>query len=509
MTFETLTASNVRNLENISLNFSPDINLFYGSNGAGKTSLLESLHLLSLGRSFRSYQANKVITSGQSALIVSALWQGMRIGIERRTNGEGTLRVNQETRTKISDLTKQIPLMLFYSQSFQLVEGAPELRRQFMDWPLFHVKPNFHSLWQRFQKSLKQRNTYLRSESIDDQLLDLWDIQLTEPSLILDKQRKEILQELNNETLKYLDYLLPKVKVELSYRKGWPENKIEKLSSTKYQSEETTGSNHNLTAKMESRDIRDESDEAEQVKAIISESAKNENSSISSGITTNTFTVENKNQSIYLSEEKSANNSPQEVLSKTNNSLSNSTHRSISDEPITSTTNNFSLEDKLAEKEIQLHLGTLKQARQGDIKAGYTRNGPHRGDLKIKCHQGLAKDVLSRGQTKLLVIAMKLAQISLVRKQRQGKIVVLIDDLPSELDAIHRRKVCQLLSTLDVQLFITGMDREQLLGDWQFLNDSKAEMDLDKNLTEVLGKIQQREIKTFHVKQGDIKADQG
>src|SRR5690606_18014113 len=103
----------------------------------------------------------------------------------------------------------------------------------------------------------------------------------------------------------------------------------------------------------------------------------------------------------------------------------------------------------------------LTANRERDQRYGATQSGPHRADLHIRIGRNGAHEVLSRGQQKLLVSAMKIAQ-SLQLFQATGiKGLYLIDDLPSELDVDNRRLICQLLEGLECQIFITCVDAEE------------------------------------------------
>jgi DNA replication and repair protein RecF len=74
---------------------------------------------------------------------------------------------------------------------------------------------------------------------------------------------------------------------------------------------------------------------------------------------------------------------------------------------------------------------------------------------------------LSRGQQKLVVCALRIAQGHLVSQARRGQCIYLVDDLPSELDEQHRRALCRLLEDLRCQVFITCVDHELLREGWQ------------------------------------------
>ena len=98
---------------------------------------------------------------------------------------------------------------------------------------------------------------------------------------------------------------------------------------------------------------------------------------------------------------------------------------------------------------------------------GHTQAGPQRADLRLKLGANNAADILSRGQQKLVVCALRIAQGHLVSQARRGQCIYLVDDLPSELDEQHRNALCRLLEDLRCQVFITCVDHELLREGWQ------------------------------------------
>jgi len=108
----------------------------------------------------------------------------------------------------------------------------------------------------------------------------------------------------------------------------------------------------------------------------------------------------------------------------------------------------------------------LASDRQRDILAKVTGHGPHRADLRVRYNKLPANDVLSRGQVKILVTAMQIAQGFLFNERTGCQCLYLLDDLPSELDLQHREKVGELLNRLGAQTFITGVVREDVLSTW-------------------------------------------
>lgn len=93
-----------------------------------------------------------------------------------------------------------------------------------------------------------------------------------------------------------------------------------------------------------------------------------------------------------------------------------------------------------------------------DYRLGYTQSGPHRADLKLSVNNQPAKDVLSRGQQKALILAIYLAQSQLFADTQQRSPILLIDDLGAEFDQERLKQAFNLLKQQSAQVFITAID---------------------------------------------------
>jgi DNA replication and repair protein RecF len=100
----------------------------------------------------------------------------------------------------------------------------------------------------------------------------------------------------------------------------------------------------------------------------------------------------------------------------------------------------------------------LTEDLEKDLRYGYTHSGPHRGDFQLLINKKLAKDVVSRGQLKLLVICLKLAQVELVYMNNESFGCILIDDFAAELDKNNRKKILDYLSEINCQVFVTATE---------------------------------------------------
>ncbi len=143
----------------------------------------------------------------------------------------------------------------------------------------------------------------------------------------------------------------------------------------------------------------------------------------------------------------------------------------------------------LANKPVSLELRsgwdaekTLEQVlinnQKSDIERGFTQSGPHRADLAIKLQGVKALQFASRGQQKLLISALKIAQISLAAEVTKNSQLVLYDDIGAELDSRNIDLLIARLTETNAQLFFTTVDPSDVL--------------------------QERAAKVFHVEHGEL-----
>ena len=106
---------------------------------------------------------------------------------------------------------------------------------------------------------------------------------------------------------------------------------------------------------------------------------------------------------------------------------------------------------------------TLESSFDKDMFKGFTTLGPHRADLEISYKGNLVQNCFSRGQQKLLVCAMRLAQISHLKQASDQQSILLVDDLAAELDVEHRQKLIELLIDTQAQLFVTATEQNSFV----------------------------------------------
>lgn len=354
----SLNLQNFRNLVPLNITLHSYFNVFFGDNGAGKTSVLEAIYYLGMGRSFRCKHADHIIQHMIDSFFVTAVIKHAdqqlttNLGLERQREGVTRMRLNENDVRSRAEFAKQLPVLLINSDSYKLLESGPAHRRSFMNAGLFHVEHLFHDCWKRMNKSLQQRNAGLKQRIGRDQLA-LWTDEFCMAANEMHGYRKQYVEKLTQVFQEVLSEIFPIDGLSLRYYPGW-----------------------------------DDSNELRQL-----------------------------------------------------------------------------IDDNIAL----------------DYKVGFTSHGPHKADLIFEINGVPAVNVLSRGQQKLFVYALGLAQGKLMHAERGFGSVYLIDDLPSELDAEKTSHLLNALRGIDSQVFLTGV----------YAADFSKFLD-------------QEHTKMFHVKHGEV-----
>lgn len=143
------------------------------------------------------------------------------LGIERLRDGWAG-RIDGATVSRISEFARRLPLVVIEPESHQLVSGGPLVRRQLMDWTLFHVEHAYLDHWKAYTRLLRQRNAALR-DAAPDAVLDALDGPLLEAAMVLDARRRSLVDQLGAA----IDVLRDDIAIRLdplalAYRPGWP-----------------------------------------------------------------------------------------------------------------------------------------------------------------------------------------------------------------------------------------------------------------------------------------------
>lgn len=235
MALERLLIHGFRNLDQVDIVFDPRLNFVHGLNGAGKSSLLEAIHFLGVGRSFRTRKYTRLVNRQVNKFELFAQLKNIdgsttRIGISKG-RGVSQLKLDGEPISKAADLARLTPIQVINSQSFDLLEGGPKQRRQFIDWLVFHVKHSYGQLWAHANRCLKQRNALLRDEKVKRKDFEFWDSELIALTEQISVARREVIEPYLNEANRLLsecpfvraDETPSKARLDIRFIQGWPD----------------------------------------------------------------------------------------------------------------------------------------------------------------------------------------------------------------------------------------------------------------------------------------------
>lgn len=225
MWLSELAVKNFRCLVDVRAEFDPVCNVVVGKNGAGKTSLLEAIYILSRGYSFRNRR--KGALTGPSGSDFTVFGRVNRDAGGHSTIGVGwsgtkvEIKVGGERATSASQLAKEIQLVLLTPESHRLLEGGPTQRRRLMDWVMFHVEHRNLELLKSFHRTLRQRNALLRGAG-DPRALGAWDRALVRDAEQLENWRRQYANDINS-TFSTITRSLLGSELALDWVRGWPD----------------------------------------------------------------------------------------------------------------------------------------------------------------------------------------------------------------------------------------------------------------------------------------------
>lgn len=326
--------SGFRNLDGLTLEPHPSLSVLCGDNGSGKSSVLEAIHCLATGYTFRSRRVRDYLHFDRDELTLAAQLRDPlagtdhRCGLARRRDGDIQLRIDYEPASSLVAVAALMPVKALTPDSHRLIEEGPDERRRFVDWGCFHESEEFLPVWRRYRRALNQRNEALRRLASDAEV-GSWNEALAQDGVALAEIRRRYVADLSTHLIKRTQLIDFPFHMELEMRSGWDQS-AESLESL-------------LVDKLE-------------------------------------------------------------------------THRRMKT----------------------------------------TTDGPHRGDLVLKADGVLARQHLSRGQQKVLVYLLHLAQLDCLVARRARRAILLCDDLGAELDRDNAGRVLEQVISSGHQALITA-----------------------------------------------------
>lgn len=198
----SLAPQNFRNLASAEVGFHPSVNIVVGRNGQGKTNLLEAVYFLATTKSFRTARVTSMVRFHAENVFVSGVLQRfgvektLSVGLEVGETKRRVLMINGE-RVALPAYVNAMSVLAYSSARLEILRGAPEERRRFVDRGIASVDLTYLDLVTRYGRVLRQRNALLHEGKTAG--LDAWDAEFVGVGAAMQKARGEYVAALARE----------------------------------------------------------------------------------------------------------------------------------------------------------------------------------------------------------------------------------------------------------------------------------------------------------------------
>jgi len=228
-----LKLQNFRLFEDEIFNAGNNINLIIGYNAQGKTTLLEAINIISIGRSFKTKLNKELISFNKNHFFLHAKTSNNIIDLDIKfgfSEKGRKISINNELKHSLINFIGKIDSVLLTSNDFTLVTGSPENRRRFLDIQLSQANSNYLFDLKNYHRVLRHRNILLKKKHLDTQELQSWTKELIHYGSTIIMTRKLIMTSLN----KLTNYFLKKISsskenLELQYKTPLKGNSISQI----------------------------------------------------------------------------------------------------------------------------------------------------------------------------------------------------------------------------------------------------------------------------------------
>ncbi len=202
MILKQLSVLNYKNILQADLQLSPGINCFIGSNGEGKTNLLDAVYFLSMCKSSTTTLDSMVVTHGQEFMALQGIYEredgtqedihcGLKMGQKK------IFRRAKKAYKRLAEHIGLIPVVVISPADQPLISGGSEERRRFMDIVISQGDPAYLDALTRYNKALQQRNAMLKMETQpDEELYLMWEEHMAREGELIFQKRTEFVQTL-------------------------------------------------------------------------------------------------------------------------------------------------------------------------------------------------------------------------------------------------------------------------------------------------------------------------
>lgn len=217
MYIKSISLQNFRNIETLTLELSPGVNVFYGDNGSGKTNLLEALFVLCLGRSHRAAAESVMIREGTDFYRlegeISVDGRSLTLAVAYQVGARKKVSIDK-VNIRLPELYANFALVAAGPEDSDILAGAPAIRRNFIDIYLSQYSGGYLSTLSAYQKALNQKNAALKKRMDPEP----FNILLIQSGAVIMKQRTEYLAETRKLAGHYYKQISDGGTLELEYK---------------------------------------------------------------------------------------------------------------------------------------------------------------------------------------------------------------------------------------------------------------------------------------------------
>lgn len=241
MKITKLELKNYRNYETSSIFLNDGLNVIFGKNAQGKTNLLESIFLCSIGKSVRTTKDKDLIRWGQEIAKISLFFNkkqlNRKIDFFVFKNQRKSIKINGMLIHRIGELMGEFNSVYFSPDELRLVKSSPDERRRYMDISLSQFDKKYFYTLNKYNKILAQRNKLLKTGGKNiPETVSIWNEGLSKCGSYIIIQRINFIEKINSYIKKIHLYLTDNSEVlEISYT-GITGTDIESIESQLYKS---------------------------------------------------------------------------------------------------------------------------------------------------------------------------------------------------------------------------------------------------------------------------------
>ena len=230
MKINSIALENFRNYEKLELEFDEHRNIIVGENAQGKTNLIEAMYLTAFAKSFRTNNTGDLVKFGEKLANVYIKFENdeinKEISIVLRQDGKKMVKIDGKIAKKTADLLNNVVVIIFSPDDLRIIKDSPEKRRAYINRELSQIRPKYYELLRNYTDVLKQKNALLKnmnnsqnSRTFNEDMLDVYDRQLSDFAYEIIRYRKEFVEMLSQDAAEIMSSISnEKEKLRIEYK---------------------------------------------------------------------------------------------------------------------------------------------------------------------------------------------------------------------------------------------------------------------------------------------------